>query len=135
MQLALALERRSQSAAQLKKYLLAATLARMHRAWTPSFHGSQAVRRSSVLLLGLVLCFWLVAFATHIHTDNDESSSSEPRSACSFCLSLPTGAPSPALAPDVQVVFVATDTLVQVVAALVALDVPSFYLSRGPPAL
>jgi hypothetical protein len=85
-------------------------------------------------VLGLALCLWLVAFATHIHADGDELSN-EPSSACTFCLSLPGGAPAPSYAPASHLILVATTTVVEIAAVFVALDVPSFYLSRGPPAL
>ena len=85
-------------------------------------------------MLGLALCLWMIAFAAHIHTDGDKKSN-EPSSVCSFCLSLTAGAPSPTPAAAAQRLLIATDAIVDVVPALVALDAPSFYLSRGPPAL
>lgn len=113
--------------------MLTATLARMHSAWIPRFGGTRAAQRSRVVLLGLALCLWLIAFATHFHSDKADSSSIEPSHACTFCLSLPSGAPAPAQVATPSVFFVATDTIIEVVAAFVAIDAPSFYLSRGPP--
>lgn len=84
-------------------------------------------------MLGLALCLWLVAFATHIHT-GDELPSNGPSNACSFCLSLPAGAPAPVAAVVSQLVLVATETVVDIDTAWVASDVPSFYFSQGPPA-
>jgi hypothetical protein len=117
----------------LKIPAAAATLARMHRALISRLRGSPARQRSRVVVLGLALCFWLVAFATHIHTGNDELPSNGPSSACSFCLSLPAGAP-PAAPAVSQLVPVAAETVVAIAATWVAFDVPTFYLSQGPPA-
>jgi len=85
-------------------------------------------------MLGLALCVWLVAFATHIHTDADELSSQAPSSACSFCVSLPSGAAPPVHSSVPLPQFVATERVAHLVTTLVAPAVPSFYLSRGPPA-
>lgn len=84
-------------------------------------------------MLGLALCMWLVTFASHIHTDGDEFSATDPSTACSFCLSLPSGATPPVHATIVLPQFIAIERVTDVVIELVAYDVPSFYLSRGPP--
>lgn len=106
----------------------------MYSALISRFRGSPATQRSRVVLLGLALCFWMVAFAAHIHT-GDELPSSGPSSACNFCLSLPAGAPAPAQAAISQLVLVAAEAVVSIDVPLVAVDPPTFYLSRGPPAL
>lgn len=86
------------------------------------------------MLLGLALCVWMFAFASHIH-GGDELPSNGPSSACSFCLTLPVGAPPPAQAVVSQLVLVAADAVLDLGVAWVAFDVPSFYLSQGPPAV
>lgn len=86
------------------------------------------------MLLGLALCVWMFAFASHIH-GGDELPSNGPSTACSFCLSLPAGAPPPAQAVISQLVLVAADPVVDLGVVWVAFDVPSFYLSQGPPAV
>lgn len=118
----------------LKIAAAAATLARMHRALISHFCKSPTQQRSRAVVLGLALCFWLVAFAAHIHTGSDELPSNAPSTACSFCLSLPAGAPSPAPAVISQLVLIAAEAVVEVAAPWVAFDVPTFYLSQGPPA-
>jgi hypothetical protein len=105
----------------------------MHQALISRLRGSSTRQRSRVVVLGLVLCVWLVAFATHIHT-GDELPSKGPSNTCSFCLSLPAGAPAPTAAVLSQLVLVATETVVDVKTAWVAFDVPFFYFSQGPPA-
>jgi hypothetical protein len=118
----------------LKIAPLTATLAHMHRVWNSLFGGSRVRQRSRVVVLSLALCLWMVAFATHIHTDNNELSQDAPSNACSFCLSLPSGATPPAYSLVALPQFIATEVVAETVTALVALDVPSSYLSRGPPA-
>ncbi|MDY6947619.1 MAG: hypothetical protein SXG53_18075 [Pseudomonadota bacterium] len=86
------------------------------------------------MLLGLALCFWMFAFATHVHAGSDELSSNAPSTVCSFCLSLPAGAPPPALAVISELVLITADPVVALEPAWVAFDVPTFYLSQGPPA-
>lgn len=77
---------------------------------------------------------WMFAFATHIHS-GDELPSNGPSTACSFCLSLPAGAPPTAQAVLSQLVLVTAERVVEIGAVWVAFDVPSFYLSQGPPAV
>jgi hypothetical protein len=86
------------------------------------------------MLLGLALCVWMFAFATHIHAGGDELPSNGPSTACTFCLSLPAGAPPPTQAVISQLVLVTADEVVETDTAWVAFDVPTFYLSQGPPA-
>jgi hypothetical protein len=76
----------------------------------------------------------MVAFATHIHS-GDELPSNGPSTACSFCLSLPAGAPAPTQTVVSWLVLVAVDAVVDIDVPRVAFDVPTFYLSQGPPAL
>lgn len=85
------------------------------------------------MLLGLALCVWMLAFASHIH-GGDELPSNGPSTACSFCLSLPAGAPPPTQAVVSELVLVTTDQVAEPDTSWVAYDVPSFYLSQGPPA-
>jgi len=94
----------------------------------------RARRRTHVVLLGLALCFWLIASATHVHGNADDFSSTSPSNACSFCLSLPSGATPPAYAAVALSAFISLERVADVVKALVTRAVPSFYLSRGPPA-
>lgn len=105
----------------------------MYSALISRLRGTPARQRTRVVVLGLALCLWMVAFATHIHS-SDELPSNGPSNACSFCLSLPVGAPSPTPAVISQLVLVATEVVVDSVTTWVALDVPSFYFSQGPPA-
>jgi len=77
---------------------------------------------------------WLVAFATHLHNDADELSSKAPSTACSYCLSLPSGATPPVHASFAVPRFIVTEFVEAVVKTLAARDVPSSYSSRGPPA-
>ena len=120
--------------ATLKIALLTATLPHMHHVWNSLFGGSRVRQRSRVVVLSLALCVWLVAFATHIHADGNELSQDAPSNACSFCLSLPSGATPPAQSLVVLPQFIAIEVVAEIVTALVAVDVPSSYLSRGPPA-
>ena len=76
----------------------------------------------------------MVAFATHVHT-GDELPSNGPSTACSFCLSLPAGAPAPAQTVVSSLVQVTVEAVVDIDVPLVAFDLPTFYLSQGPPAL
>ncbi|MBM0106439.1 hypothetical protein JM946_17040 [Steroidobacter sp. S1-65] len=81
-----------------------------------------------------MLCVWMVAFASHIHS-GDELPSNGPSTACSFCLSLPAGAPAPTPTALSRLVLVAIEAVVQIGVPQIAFDLPTFYLSQGPPAL
>jgi hypothetical protein len=116
----------------LKNSSSTATLARMYSTWISRLRGSPDRQRSRVVLLGLALCFWMVAFATHAHS-GDDLTSNGPSTACSFCLSLPAGAPAPEHAAVSRLVPVVAETIVTNDVPLVGFDVPSFYLSQGPP--
>jgi hypothetical protein len=94
----------------------------------------RALRRSHIAVLALALCVWMIGIASHIHSDADHLVSDAPSTACSFCLSLPVGAPAPVVAAPARAILIAADVVRAPVAALVSLDVPAFYLSRGPPA-
>jgi hypothetical protein len=86
-----------------------------------------------VFLLCVTLCFWLLAFASHVHADEGQGAHGKAGTACTFCLSLPSCAPAPAvLIADIAPA-----------AAAVVLTLPhqrddgealSSYLIRGPPA-
>lgn len=106
----------------------------MYSALISRLRGSPARQRSRVVLLGLALCLWMVAFASHVHS-GDELPSNGPSTACSFCLSLPAGAPAPAQATISHLVLVAAEAIVTIDVPLVAFDLPTFYLSQGPPTL
>jgi hypothetical protein len=95
----------------------------------------RALRRSHIVVLALALCGWMIGIASHIHSDADHLASDAPSTACSFCLSLPVGAPAPVAAAPAHAILVATDVVRTPVTALVSLDLPDFYLSRGPPVL
>jgi hypothetical protein len=47
--------------------------------------------------MSFVLCFRLFAFASHVHTHNDDTGHGKARTMCAVCLSLPAGAPAPSL--------------------------------------
>jgi hypothetical protein len=85
-------------------------------------------------VLGLALCFWLVAFATHVHGSADDFPAPSPSNACSFCLSLPSGATPPAHVAIALTTFISLERIADIATALATRAVPSFYLSRGPPA-
>jgi hypothetical protein len=90
-------------------------------------------QRRGAFLLCFALCFWLFAFASHVHAHDDDAGHAKVRHVCTFCLSLPTGAPAPAV---LQVA--APSAVIAVVVALTVErheeEVPSSYLIRGPPA-
>jgi hypothetical protein len=91
-------------------------------------------QRRGVFLLCVALCFWLLSFASHVHAHDDRGPHGKTPTNCTFCLSLPTGAPAPAVlavtaAPSAAAVPAAS--LVESVGS----EVPSSYLSRGPPAI
>lgn len=113
----------------LQTLRVTAKLFRMHHASTPSLHFAGVRQRARVVVLGLALCVWLIALATHIHSDGELSTS-----ACNVCLLLPTGAPAPDGGPAAQRILVPADTVANVATASVGSFVSAFYLSRGPPA-
>jgi hypothetical protein len=90
-------------------------------------------QRRGVLVMSLVLCFWLFAFASHVHAHHDEGAHGKARTACTVCLSLPTGAPAPSLlqVSDAPAAIEPVSTRPQVCRDG---EVPSSYLIRGPPA-
>lgn len=109
-------------------------MAVMHSAFTYPFGTSRSTQRRHVLLLVVALCLWMLASATHIHTGDDHGAPGKPPVTCSVCLSLSAGA-----APPMQHALPALVRVVSVVDAsyappLPASNVPSFYLSRAPPA-
>jgi hypothetical protein len=82
----------------------------------------------------LVLCLWLLAFASHAHgLDDAGPGTGETGSACSFCLSFPTGAAAPVVQTIAAPLLVVAGLVTPVIDAVDAQDVPSFYSSRAPP--
>jgi hypothetical protein len=108
---------------------------RVHVMQTASiFRPSQRQQRRNAWLLAIALCVWLLAFATHVHADDEQGSSHARVTGCHACFSLPTGAPAPvaysAEAPALRSFAVVVDLGVPVPNH----PAPSSYLSRGPPA-
>lgn len=100
----------------------------------PLTGGSLQARRRNVVVLAAALCLWMLASATHLHAFDEGVGSGEPSSACTYCLSLPTGGAAPA-SFDVRIAFEPAAALAPAyIDALISLAVPSSYLSRGPPA-
>ena len=95
---------------------------------------TRAAQRRNVFVVVLALCVWLLAYATHVHTADDHDDAPK-KPACSFCLLLPSGAaPAPTLPGIVVPVFHVSEIICNLTAAFGTADVPSFYLSRAPPA-
>jgi hypothetical protein len=90
-------------------------------------------QRRFALLLSVALCFWMFAFASHVHAHEEAGDHGQAPTNCTFCLSLPAAAPAPA--NDAASVETVTAAHVAVLAVVrVGEEVPSSYLSRGPPA-
>jgi hypothetical protein len=89
-------------------------------------------QRRGAFLLCFALCFWLFAFASHVHSHEDLGEHGKSRTACTFCLSLPSGAPAPAL---LQVADAPAAIAIDLTLPLPRHDqeAPSSYLIRGPP--
>jgi hypothetical protein len=108
---------------------------RVHLMQTASiFRTSRRQQRRNAWLLTLALCVWLLAYATHVHADDEQGTSHARVAGCHVCFSLPTGAPTP-------VADIAEPPIPRFSAAMVDFRVPvpthpapSSYLSRGPPA-
>jgi hypothetical protein len=96
---------------------------------------TRAAQRRNVFVVVLALLVWLLAYATHVHSADDQDGAPK-RPPCSFCLLLPSGAaPAPTLPGIVVPVFHFSEIIGNLTAALGTADIPSFYLSRAPPAL
>jgi len=96
---------------------------------------SRLAQQRHVVALVFVVLLWLVAFASHAHARDDVAAGSNgPSAACSFCLSLPAGAAPPVVVQLVAPVLLPGVVVVQPSVPLGSRDVPSFYLSRAPPA-
>ena len=99
------------------------------------FRSSHRQRRRNAWLLAMAMCVWLLAYATHVHADDDQGTSHARVTGCHACFSLPTGAPAPvayiAEAPAPRLFAVVADLRVPAPSH----PAPSSYLSRGPPAL
>jgi len=105
----------------------------MSAVFTHFLRVSPNTQRRNVLALVLVLCLWMVASAAHIHIGDAHGAPGKPSTACSTCVSLPTGATPPArheLPVQAQVV---SATLVDRAAPSITFHAPSSYLSRAPP--
>jgi hypothetical protein len=79
-----------------------------------------------------LLCIWLFAFASHVHAHDDQGVHGKAKTACTFCLSLPTGAPAPAIL-QVSAAPASIAPILSVPSEHDAGEVPSSYLIRGPP--
>ncbi len=99
-----------------------------------SIIADRKTQQRSVVLLALMLCLWLVAYATHLHAGDEGGLAHKSSTACSFCLSLPVGAAPPPVCPLAIPVFVSCVVQAPVYQVPRALDVVSSYLSRAPPA-
>ena len=95
---------------------------------------THAAQRRHVFVLAIALCVWILAYATHLHAGDDHD---QVKPSCSFCLTLPASAapPPPASHQVHAVVFQDCGVACDHVKTVVARDLPSFYVSRGPPAL
>jgi hypothetical protein len=106
----------------------------MHTAYSPWLRSSRSKQRRQVVALAMVLCLWLFAFAAHIHGKDDHRSSIHPSGVCTFCLSFSGGTAPPAEHRVPSRVLASSVVIADSVATLIAIDVPSSYLSQGPPA-
>lgn len=98
-----------------------------------SLNRSARTQRRGVILLCVALCFWLFAFASHGHAADDQGAHGKTETACTFCLSLPSGAPAPAVL-KVSVAPAATAVVLTLPHQRCDGETPSSYLIRGPPA-
>jgi hypothetical protein len=85
-----------------------------------------------VFLLCFAVCFWLLAFASHVHA-LDEGKHGQARTACTVCHSLPSGAPAPAILQVAVSPVLASDIAAPIHARSPAEEAPGAYLIRGPP--
>ena len=113
-------------------YVFDVTLTTMRSAFP--FIYTRRHHQLNVAAMALILCLWLVSFAAHSHAQDEASPTDSASSACTFCLSFPTGAAAPALQPLSSPLFVAVGVAVPVVDDLIDTHgVPSSYSSRAPP--
>lgn len=98
-----------------------------------SMSRSARTQRRGAILLCIALCFWLFAFASHVHANDDQGAHGKTGTVCTFCLSLPSGAPAPAL-PQIAAAPAATAVVSVLLSRRFDAEVPSSYLIRGPPA-
>lgn len=95
---------------------------------------TRTAQRRNVFVVVLALFVSLLAYATHVHGTDDHADAPK-KPACSFCLLLPSGAaPAPTLPGIVVPVSCVSEIVCNLTAAFGSADVPSFYLSRAPPA-
>jgi hypothetical protein len=95
---------------------------------------TRTAQRRNVFIVVLALFVWLLAYATHVHSAGDHDDAPK-KPACSFCLLLPSGAaPAPTLPAIVVPVSNVSEIIRNLTAVFGSADVPSFYLSRAPPA-
>jgi hypothetical protein len=96
--------------------------------------GSTVQKRRAALLLCAAMLLWLFAFASHVHAHDEAAPHGKAPSSCTFCLSLPAGAPAPAVAQAMPAVSapVAPESPRHLRAGR---DAGASYLIRGPPAI
>lgn len=93
-------------------------------------------QQRNVVVLALAICLWLLSYASHLHERGaDHGAANDPSTACSFCLSLPTGAAAPAAIVLVAPVLSSLGIVLLFICATGFARLPASYLSRGPPNL
>jgi hypothetical protein len=85
-----------------------------------------------VSLLSFVLCVWLLAVSSHVHSADEPGGDRGPSAHCTFCLSLPSAAPAPAL-PLVEVARALANHLDYSCIENRQPEQLAGYFSRGPP--
>lgn len=90
------------------------------------------LQRRFSFVLTAALCLWMLAVASHFHTE-DQDSHQGTHALCAFCVSVPSSGAAP-----VVVVFIAapqSHVLLPTVEILPVVTAPAIarYYSRGPP--
>ncbi len=96
-----------------------------------TFRPSPSAQRRNAFLLAIALCLWLLAYASHVHRDDEDGASHSRITACSVCFSLPSGAPPAAIRIAAAPSFQLFQRVDRVRVVLVSSPAPSSYLSRG----
>jgi hypothetical protein len=93
----------------------------------------QSFARRSVTGLALLLSLWMFAFASHIHTPDEQNAPHQGTQHCAFCLTLPgaAAAPTQISLPGTHAVY---SRPVAIAAAFITSESFAFYQSRAPPA-